>query len=100
MSIVISFITEGRPPAWDVSDVAKLQAAVEALEYRLDLDMDRPDERHRIRHALDALLPVLAVANGEKAEPVAATKTDCAFSNDPSSGASANCRSRMQTAIA
>lgn len=65
MSIDLIFDTEGKVPAWDATDVAKLEAALEVLQHRCDLDMDDVGERSYIRNAVGALWPVLSFASNE-----------------------------------
>jgi hypothetical protein len=66
MAIALMFEVDGKPPPWSPPDFARLQAALEALERRRDLDIDLPDVRHDICHAIGALRSILA------AEPIGA----------------------------
>ncbi|TXL70617.1 hypothetical protein FHP25_33740 [Vineibacter terrae] len=63
MSIQLMFEIDGRPPAWQMDEAARLESVLDILQRRYDLDIDRPAERRDIRHALDALRPVLAAAS-------------------------------------
>jgi hypothetical protein len=65
MSIQLMFEIDGKPPAWRPDEAAKLEAAFDILRRRHDLDVDRPTERRHIRHAIDALWPVLAAASDD-----------------------------------
>ncbi|HEX2890448.1 hypothetical protein [Vineibacter terrae] len=65
MSIQLMFEIDGRPPAWQTDEAARLEAVVDILQRRYDLDIDRPGERCDIRQAIEALRPVLAAASDD-----------------------------------
>lgn len=65
MTIALMLEVDGKPPRWSRQDAAKLEAALEVLQRRFGLDIDRPTERHDIRHAVGALWSVLAAASDD-----------------------------------
>ncbi len=68
MSIDLIFNDEtlGKAPAWDPADVEKLEAALEVLQRRCDLDMDDRSTRPFIRNAVGSVWTVLSFASGDE----------------------------------